>query len=189
MVVNFQSAYKTGHNCETALLRAYNDIVTSINRGNGAILILLDLSAAFDTIDHDNLFCKFEKYVRIRGITLKLIMSYFSIRTQRVQIDNVLSEFTNIICGVPQGSVLGPLKFCLYSLPLSAIFMYHRIGYHVYADDTQLYIRFKCKEPLEIISKLNSCLADIRMWMITNKLKINNSKTECTVFRSPQLKV
>ena len=62
-------------------------------------------------------------------------------------------------------------------MPLSTILMYHNIGYHVYADDSQLYISFKCKQPLEaIFSKLNGCLADIRRWMITNKLKINDSK-------------
>ena len=161
IVDNFQSAYKAGHNCETALLRVYNDIVTTIGRGNGAMLVLLDLSAAFDTIDHDNLFCILEKYVGICGNALKLIKLYFSNRTQRVQIDDVLSDFANIICGVPQGSVLGPLKFCLYLLPMSAILKYHKIGYHVYADDTQLYISFKCKQPLEAISKVNSCLSDI----------------------------
>ena len=188
IVDNFQSAYKTGHSCETALLRMYNDIVTTIGRGNGAMLVLLDLSAAFDTIDHDNLFCILEKYVGICGNALQLIKSYFSNRTQRVQIDNVLSDFANIICGVPQGSVLGPLKLCLYLLPLSAILKYHNIGYHVYADDTHLYVSFKCKQPLEAISKLNSCRVDIRRWMITNKLKINDSKTVFIVFRSPQLK-
>ena len=62
---------------------------------------------------------------------------------------------------------------------MSAILKYHKIGYHVYADDTQLYISFKCKQPLEAISKVNSCL---------NKLKINDSKTEFIVFRSPQLR-
>ena len=60
IVHNFQSAYKAGHSCETALLRVYNDIVTTICRGNGAMLVLLDLSAAFDTIDHDNIFCILE---------------------------------------------------------------------------------------------------------------------------------
>ena len=181
----FQSAYKAGHSCETALLRVYNDIVTTIGRGNGAMLVLLDLLAAFDTIDHDNLFCILEKYVGICGNALKLIKSYFSNCTQRVEIDDVLSDFANIICGVPLGSVL---KFCLYLLPMSVILKYHKIGYHVYDDDTQLYISVKCKQPLEAISKVNSCLSDIRQWMITNKLKINDSKTEFIVFRSPQLR-
>ena len=87
----------------------------------------------------------------ICGNALKLIKSYFSNHTQLVQIDNVLSDFANIICGVPQGSVLGPLKFCLYLLRLSTILRNHNIGYHVYADDTQLYVSFKCKQPLEAI--------------------------------------
>ena len=100
IVDNFQFTYKKGHSCETSLLRVYNDIVTTIGRGNGAMHVLLDLSAAFDTIDHDNLFCILEKYAGICGNALKLIKSYFSNRTQRVQIDNVLSDFANIICGV-----------------------------------------------------------------------------------------
>ena len=94
-----------GHSCETALFRVYNDIVTDIGRGNGAMLVLLDLSADFGTINHDNLFCILEKYVGICENTLKLIKSYFSNRTQHVQIDNVLTYFANIICGVPQCSV------------------------------------------------------------------------------------
>ena len=118
----------------------YNDSVTTIRRGNGAMLVLLDLCAAFDTIDHDNLFCMLGKSVGFRGNALQLIKSYFSNRTQRVKIDNVLSDFTNIICGVPQASVLRPLKLCLNVLPLSASLMYHKRGYHVYADDTQLFV-------------------------------------------------
>ena len=93
IVDNFHSAYKAGRSCETALLRVYNDIVTTIGRGNGAMLVLLDLSAAFDTIDHDNLFCIIEKYVGICGNALKRIKSYFSNRTQRVPIDDVFFRF------------------------------------------------------------------------------------------------
>ena len=77
---------------------------------------------------------------------------------------------------------------CSYLLPLRAIWMFHNIGYHIYVEDTQLYVSFKCKQLLEAISKLNICFVDIRRWMITNKLKINDSKTLFIVFRFPQLK-
>ena len=99
-----------------------------------------------------------------------------------------MSGVANIVCGVPQGSVLGPLKFCLYLLPLWAILKYHGIGYHIYADDIQLYITFKCDNPLASLPKLNNCISDIRVWMIKNKLKMNDSKTEFIVFRYPQTK-
>ena len=87
-----------------------------------------------------------------------------------------------------QGSVLGPRKFCLYLLPLGAILRHHNIDYHIYADDTQLYISFKCKDPLESLTKLNMCISDIRWWMLKYKLKFNYSKTEFIIFRSPFLK-
>ena len=93
IVDSFQSVYRAGHSCETALLRVYNDIVTTVR--NGSFLVLLDLSAAFDTIDHDNLFYILEAYVGIGGSALRLIRSYFSDRTQRVQIDGILSDFAS----------------------------------------------------------------------------------------------
>ena len=166
IVDSFQFTYRTGHSCETTLLHIYNDIVTTVGKNNGSFLVLLDLSTAFDTIDHDNLFYILEKYVGIGDSALRLIRSYFSDRTQRVQIDGIMSDFASLLCGVPQGSVLGPMKFCLYLLPLGAILRHHNIG----ADDTQLYISFKCKDPLESLTRLNMCISDIRVWMIKNKL-------------------
>ena len=79
IVDSFQSAYRAGHSCETDLMRVYNDIVTTVSKGNGSFLVLLDLSATFDTIDHDNLFYILEKYVGIGGSALRLIRSYFVI--------------------------------------------------------------------------------------------------------------
>ena len=169
-------------------LRVYNDIVTTVGKGNKSFLVLLDLSATFDTIDHDNLFYILEKYDGIGGSALRLIRSHFCDRTQRVQIDGILSDSSSLLCGVSQGSVLGPMKFCLYLLPLGAILRHHNISYHIYTDETQLYISFKCKDPftaLESLTKLNRCISDIRVWMIKNKLKINDSKTEFKIFRSP----
>ena len=188
IVDSFQSANRAGHSCETALLRVYNDIVATIGKGTGSFLVLLGLSAAFDTIDHDNLFYILEEYVGIGGSALRLIRSYFSDRSQRVQIDGIMSEFASLLYGVPQGSVLGPMQFCLYLHPFGAILRHHNIGYHIYADDTQLYISFKCKDPLESLTKLNMCIFDIRVWMIKHKLKIKDSKTEFIIFRPPPLK-
>ena len=118
IIDKFQSAYKCGHSTETALLRVYSDIVSTIGKGNGSTLVLLDLSAAFDTIDHSNLFTILEKYVGITGSALLFIKSYFSDRSQRTCIESIMSDIVHIVCGVPQGSVLGPLKFCIPLLPL-----------------------------------------------------------------------
>ena len=155
LIDKFQSAYRCGHSTETALLRVYSDIVTMAGKGNG----------------YDTLFVILDKYIGITGSALQLLKSYFSDRSQRVLIDDVMSGVANIVCGVPQGSVLGPLKFCLYLLPLGAIMKYHGIGYHIYDDDTQLYISFKCNNPLASLPKLNNCISDIRVWMIKNKYK------------------
>ena len=144
-----------------ALLHVYNDIVVTIGKGTGNFLVLLNLSSAFDTIDHSNLFTVLGKHVGICDDALNLIISYLSDRKQ-VRVDNIMFDLANIICGVPQGSVLGPLKFCLYLLPLCSILKHHNIGYHIYADDTQFYILFKCNDPLATLPKLKGCISDIR---------------------------
>ena len=101
IVDSFQSAYRADHSCETALLRVYNYVVTTVGKGNGSFLVLLDLSTAFDTIDHDTLFYILKKYVGIGGNAVRLLRSYFCDRTQRVQIDCIMSDFASFLCGVP----------------------------------------------------------------------------------------
>ena len=99
----------------------YNDIVTTVGKGNGSFSVFLDLSAAFDTTDHDNLFYILEKYVGIGGNALWLIQSYFCDRTQRVKIDGIMSEFASLLCGVQQRSGLEPIKKIVFVSIILAI--------------------------------------------------------------------
>jgi len=179
-----QSAYRAGQSTEMALLRVHNDIVASVDRGQGVFLVLLDLSAAFDTVDHDILLDFMRDFVGVDGTVLKLFQSYLCGRSQCVSIASVLSECSDLVYGVPQGSVLGPILFCIYTTALGAILRNYNIDYHIYADDTQLYCSFDLKSPLEAIGKIQSCISDIRSWMIKNKLKINDDKTEFLIITS-----
>ena len=183
-----QSAYKAHHSTETALLRVYNDVMFNIDRGNGTLLVLLDLSAEFDTIDHQILFHILEHSLGITDSALALMKSYLDGRQQCVRIEGVISEFAKLACGVPQGSVLGPLKLCIYMLPIGSIMRHHDIDFHIYADDTQLYVSFDLSIPNVALDRMNVCIFDLRIWMIRNKLKINDSKTEFLIITSSFLK-
>ena len=112
--------------------------------------------------------------------------SYLSNRCQAIKICSTLSELSNLIYGVPQGSVLGPLLFSLCTTPLSQIIHLHlHIKLHFYnADDTQLYIHFSHKNASSALAKLNACLQDVQRWMSLSKLKLNPEKTEFIVFGS-----
>ena len=186
-----QSAYKPGHCTETALVKVQNDILTSIDQHGIVILILLDLSAAFDTIDHDVLFSRMEGTLGITGPALEWFRSYLGDRTLRVQIDDSFSASQEILWSVPQGSVLGPLLFLIYPLPLGILIRKHGLELHAYADDTQLYISIK---PInqhvvdEGVAKLENCLTDIYTWMSQHKLKLNADKTEVLVMGTPQMR-
>ena len=177
----YQSAYKQFHSTETALLRVQNDLLRSVDESGGAILILLDLSAAFDTIDHEKLLALLNTTFGIQGSALKWINSYLSDRSQSVLINGETSEKLNLKWGVPQGSVLGPILFTIYTTPLANVIRKHGVEFHLYADDTQLYLGFRPASPTskaDTIKKLEDCIEDIRKWMAENLLKLNDDKTE-----------
>ena len=179
----FQSAYKVGHSTETALLCIKNEIHLSLSKGMPTALVLLDLSAAFDTIDHDTLLSCLSSRFGFAGSALKWFRSYLQDRFQSVKIGSSLSNLFKLKFGVPQGSVLGPLLFSLYTTPLGQVIRkYTGVRYHFYADDTQLFIHLSPDDSLKSFDRLKSCLNDIQVWMSENKLKLNPDKTEFIVF-------
>ncbi len=131
--------------------------------------MLLDLSAAFDTVDHAILIFRLECCVGVRGTTLEWFRSYLSERSFHVKLGHSASSSTPLSCGVPQGSILAPILFTLYLLPLGQIFKKHGISYHLYTDDSQIYFEFYFEDSLKPVLE---CLNDIRAWMSLNfKLK------------------
>lgn len=174
----FQSAYKKLHSTETALLKIHNDIVSSMDKGKVTALTLLDLSAAFDTIDHSTLLSRLESWFGISGTALGWLTSYLTDRHQQIKLNGSLSPSVSVPFGVPQGSVLGPLLFVLYTTPLSSVINSFHIPHHLYADDSQLYASFSANDSADSLSNLQACLDSIQKWMLSNKLKLNPDKTE-----------
>lgn len=183
-----QSAYRKFHSTETAMLRIQNDLLKAVDQHQEAVLVLLDFSAAFDTIDHDITLERLQARYGINGTPLKWFDSYLKGRTQSVNIGGILSDPCSLDEGVPQGSVLGPSLFSLYVAPLGDIITAHGISYMSYADDTQIYLTLKQSERHVAVSRLELCIRDIKSWSIHNKLMFNDSKTEVLHISSKFLK-
>uniref|UniRef100_A0A3B3B7H9 Reverse transcriptase domain-containing protein n=1 Tax=Oryzias melastigma TaxID=30732 RepID=A0A3B3B7H9_ORYME len=184
---DFQSGFRPHHSTETALVRVTNDLLLASEKGLISILVLLDLSAAFDTIDHSILLQRLEHDIGIRGSALQWFESYLSDRYQFVNVNGQSSHCTRVSYGVPQGSVLGPILFTLYMLPLGNIIRKHSINFHCYADDTQLYLSIK-PDQNDHLEKLNSCIRDIKTWMTINYLLLNPEKTEVMILGPKHLR-
>ena len=174
----YQSAYKSQHSTETALLKVTTDLLNATDTGHVSILAMLDLSAAFDTLDHGLLLERLKRSYGIRDTVLDWFSSYLSFRQQSVVVKDEQSVASDLKFGVPQGSVLGPILFSLYAQPLSKILVKHGFSYHLYADDSQIYKSFKLEDLNAVIDSLDNCLTEISSWMSANKLKLNGEKTE-----------
>ena len=143
------------------------------------MLLLLDLSAAFDTVDHEILLGRLSSRFDIKGKALDWLRSYLTDRTSKV--DDASSSVRPLHWGVPQGSVLCPILYLLYTSPLGDIAREHGLSFHFYADDSQLYTSLACNDTSDLViakQRLENCVADVNLRMTANKLKLNNDKSE-----------
>ena len=173
-----QSAYRKLHSTESASLKIHNDIMLQIDKGNCVLSVFLDLSAAFDTISHSvliNRLCS----IGVHGTALSWFKSYMTSRKQAVYINNSSSSYCNVDYGVPQGSTLGPILFLVYMRPLGEVIKQHSITYHMFADDTQLHIRFKpnIEQCSNAKIAMETCIGAVHQWLSDNGLFLNSSKT------------
>ena len=181
-----QSTYRRLHSTETAPMKIQNDIAASMDSGKAVALTLLDLSPAFDTIDHNILFHCLKDWFGVDGTVLGWIKAYLSNHRQKVKIGNSFSDAFSLPYGVPQGSVLGPLLFTLYATPLSNIISSFNVTHHLYAQDTQVYLALDHRNFDSSFAELTECLTCVEKWMDGVKLKLNPEKTEFIIIGDRQ---
>ena len=160
-----------------------------INCLHAVLLVLLDLSAAFDTVDRSVLLRRLQTSFGISGAPLDSFKSYLSARSQRVSIRGALSDSLPLDWGVPQGSCLGPLLYVIYSSKLFNIIERHPPNSHCYADDSQIYFSFKSDDlssQQDAITALKNCIDDICSWIEHDKLLLNDEKTQFLVISIQQ---
>ena len=186
---SLQSSYRKGHSTETALLKIVNDILLNMNKQHVTLLFLLDLSAAFHTVDHDILIQRLTTKFGINGVVLNWFKSYLEGRSQHVSVQGSVSEKFDLKWGVPQGSCLGPLLFILYASELFNVLEAHLPSVHCYADDIQLYLSFRPNYNHgedDALKAMELCVQDIRIWLSRDKLFMNDKKTEFLVIGTRQ---
>src|SRR4029434_10524606 len=179
-----QSGFKSGHSTETALLSVTEALKTA-RAAQSSALVLLDLSAAFDTVNH-RILLSILSSMSISGKAHSWFESYLTGRSFNVSWQGQLSVPHRLTTGVPQGSVMGPLLFAIYTTSLGPIIRSHGFSYHCYADDTQLFLSFP-PEDTTVSARISNSLADISTWMKNHHLQLILAKTELMVFPTKQV--
>jgi hypothetical protein len=172
-----QTAFRPFHSCESALTYISDYALHWADSGRITVLVLLDLSAAFDCVDHRILLNVLES-IGITDNALNWFKCYLTNRQQATVVDSVTSSYSPINCGVPQGSVLGPVLFSLYLTGLQQIIAPYHVDYILYADDIQLIVSTIPDSLDQTITRLESCIIDIRNWLVSRRLALNGPKTE-----------
>ncbi len=177
ILYNKQYGFRPNHSTVNAVTNFVADILISNEEKKYTVSVLLDLSKAFDTIDHNILLTKLE-YYGIRGIALEWFRSYLSHRTQYVDYKSVNSSSLEISCGVPQGSVLGPLLFIIYTNDLPHSLIHSKCI--LFADDTTVYS--SSPNIKDVVSSVENDLSILHDWFCANKLSLNVNKTNFMIF-------
>jgi len=173
-----RSGFRTNHSTETALQSIFNDVYRAIDAKKLTLLVALDISAAFDALEHNILLRRLQYTFGISGPALNWIGSYLHGRSQFIKIDNSTSDKFPCMFGVPQGSVLGPFLFALHVSPVANVIEKAGLRHHQYADDTQMYISFVTHEKQQSIQVTERAVVAVRQWFILNGLQLNPDKTE-----------
>ena len=184
LIYDKQFGFRSHHSTEHAILSIVDKIQEAIEGGEFSCGIFLDFKKAFDTVNHEILITKLEHY-GIRGIAKEWFTSYLFNRRQFTSIGNTNSEVTTISCGVPQGSVLGPLLFLIYINDFSSCS--DILDLHLFADDSNLFFTHKNLSQLELI--VNNDLSHVHTWLCANKLSLNIVKSSFVLFHPPQRKI
>jgi len=165
------------HSTETAVLKVLADILLALDSDNLAMLTLLDLSAAFDSVDH-TLLERLQKSYGLSGQVLNWFASYLCGRVQHVRTSAACSTSSAVLYGVPQGSVFGPILFLSYTADLLQLVKRHQLIPHAYVDDTQIYGFCRPADSAELCQKVSVCVDEVSAWMASNRLQLNHAKTE-----------
>jgi hypothetical protein len=177
ILYDLQFGFREGHATHLAVIKLMENIVSSLDKGEYSAAIFLDFWKAFDTVNHSILLQKLSHY-GIRGVANSWINSYLSNRTQFCTFGGKTSSITNITCGVPQGSILGPLLFLIYINDLGDIF--RNFQTILFADDSNLIVNGKSLAELEL--QITQDMPHLISWLRTNRLSLNLQKTHIMIF-------